>query len=68
MRSVKLLYCTVLYCTVLYCTVLYFRWVLGGEDALLHAYPWVAVLKMRKELEVGGFFCGAAIINSRHGL
>ena len=24
--------------------------------------------KMRKELEVGGFFCGAAIINSRHGL
>ena len=43
---------------------------LGGEDALLHAYPWVAMLKWRKEWHYGRPgqpICGGAVINSRHG-
>ena len=38
--------------------------VVGGVDARINEYPWMALLRLKQQA-TSGFFCGGTLINSR---
>jgi len=38
--------------------------VVGGVDAKVNEYPWMALLRLNSQIE-GGFFCGGTLVNSK---
>ena len=38
--------------------------VVGGEDTEINEYPWMALLRLKRQ-GTSGFFCGGTLINSR---
>ena len=38
--------------------------VVGGENAEINEYPWMALLRLKSQ-QSSGFFCGGTLINSR---